>query len=343
MGRLDEARERFESVLARAEAEGIEYIRADMLNRLSQLVSRLGDPRRGLELAQAGLEIAEQLDLGQLTGALLFGCGFAALLLGDSEAVADYVGRGVKQADEVGDRVFLRMHQALPGALDLARGDFADAVAVLRPLIPHLPELGRRFESLWTPEVVEALIGAGDLDAAGELLAKLVDRHKDPLSLVTAARCRGLLAAAQGRSEEAVAELTEALRLRGLIADEPVERGRILLALGSVQRRLKQRRSSRELLGAAIACFEGASAVVWTERATAELARVSGRVPSAVGELTVTERRVAELVASGLSNRAAAAQLVVTVRTIESTLTKVYAKLGVESRTQLVSKLRDDG
>jgi len=57
----------------------------------------------------------------------------------------------------------------------------------------------------------------------------------------------------------------------------------------------------------------------------------------------VTERRVAELVVSGLSNRAAAAQLVVTVRTIESTLTRVYAKLGVESRTQLASKLRDDG
>ena len=140
-----------------------------------------------------------------------------------------------------------------------------------------------------------------------------------------------------------MAELTEALRLREGITDEPVERGRILLALGSVQRRLKQRRAARELLGEAIACFEGASAVIWTERAKAELARVSGRVPSAIGELTVTERRVAELVAGGMSNRAAAAQLVVTVRTIESTLTKVYAKLGVESRTQLASKLRDDG
>ena len=261
MGRLDEARARFEGVLARAEAEGIEYIRADMLTRLSQLVSRLGDPKRGLELAQAGLEIAEQLDLGQLTGALLYGCGFAALQLGQAEAVADYVGRGVKQASEVGDRVFLRMHQALPGALELARGDFAGAVAILAPLLPHLPELGRRFESLWTPEIIEALIGAGELDAADELLAKLVDRHQDPLSVAAAARCRGWLAAASGRSEEAVAELTRALRLREGMTDEPVERGRILLALGSVQRRLKQRRAARELLGEAIECFESASAV----------------------------------------------------------------------------------
>ncbi|HET7017702.1 MAG TPA: AAA family ATPase [Streptosporangiaceae bacterium] len=343
MGRLDEARLRFESVLARAEAEGIEYVRADMLNRLSQLVSRTGDPRLGLELAQTGLEIAEQLDLGQLTGALLFGCGFAALQLGQPEAVAEYVDRGVQKAREVGDRVFLRMHQALPGALDLARGDFAGAAATLRPLIPHLPALGRRFESLWLPETVEALIGVGELDAAAELLASLTDRHKDPLSLAAGARCRGLLAAAEGRTDEAIAELTRALQLREGISDEPVERGRILLGLGSTQRRLKQRRVARESLGAAIACFEGAEAVIWAERAKAELARVSGRVPGTAGELTVTERRVAELVANGMSNRAAAAQLVVTVRTIESTLTKVYAKLGVSSRTQLASKLREDG
>lgn len=342
MGRLDEARQRFESVLARAEAEGIEYVRADMLNRLSQLRSRIGDPRRGLELARAGLEIAEQLDLGQLTGALLFGCGFAAVLLGQTDAVAEYVDRGVRKGHEVGDRVFPRMHQALPGALDLARGDFAGAVAILRPLIPYLPELGRRFESLWLPEVIEALVGVGELDAAAELLASMTARHKDPVSLPASARCRGLLAAARGQADEAIAELTLALQLRERISDEPVERGRILLALGSVQRRLKQRRAARESLGAAIACFEGAEAALWAERAKAELARVSGRVPGSAGELTVTEQRVAELVAGGMSNRAAAAHLVVTVRTIESTLTKVYAKLGVESRTQLASKLREE-
>ena len=342
MGRLDEAKQRFESVLARAEAEGIEYVRADMLNRLSQLVSRTGNPRHGLGLARSGLEIAEQLDLGQLTGALLFGCGFAALLLGQPELVTEYVDRGVRKAGEVGDRVFLRMHQALPGALDLAQGDFAGAVATLAPLIPHLPELGRRFESLWLPEVIEALIGAGDVDAGAELLDRMIARHSDPLSLAAQARCRGLLAAARGQLDEAIAELSQALRLREPISDEPVERGRILLGLGSIQRRLKQRRAARESLSEAIACFEGAEAALWTERAKAELARVSGRVPGSAGELTVTERRVAELVAGGLSNRAAAAQLVVTVRTIESTLTKVYAKLGVSSRTQLASKLRED-
>jgi DNA-binding NarL/FixJ family response regulator len=69
-----------------------------------------------------------------------------------------------------------------------------------------------------------------------------------------------------------------------------------------------------------------------------ELGRVSGRVPRP-GELTAIELQVAELIAQGMSNRTAAAKLFVTVRTIESTLTKIYAKLGVQSPTQLASHL----
>jgi DNA-binding CsgD family transcriptional regulator len=79
---------------------------------------------------------------------------------------------------------------------------------------------------------------------------------------------------------------------------------------------------------------------LWAARAREELARVSGR-PAGTGELTVTELRVAELIAREMSNRAAAAELFVSVRAVESTLTKVYAKLGVRSRTQLASYLRD--
>jgi DNA-binding NarL/FixJ family response regulator len=111
------------------------------------------------------------------------------------------------------------------------------------------------------------------------------------------------------------------------------------MALGGVRRRLKQRRAARETLGEAIATFEGADAALWVARARSELGRVSGRVPRP-GELSATELQVAELIAQGMSNRAAAAELFVTVRTIESTLTKIYSKLGVQSRTQLASHLR---
>jgi DNA-binding CsgD family transcriptional regulator len=75
-------------------------------------------------------------------------------------------------------------------------------------------------------------------------------------------------------------------------------------------------------------------AVLWAGRARAELARIGGRTRSA-DELTPAERRVAELVAEGQTNREVAAALFLTERTVETHLTHVYAKLGVRSRTEL--------
>src|SRR5205814_1722323 len=79
------------------------------------------------ELAQAGLEIAERLDRGQLTSALLLGCGFAALGLGQADQVREFAGRGIELSRTVGDRVYLLGNQAILGLLDLALGDFAAA------------------------------------------------------------------------------------------------------------------------------------------------------------------------------------------------------------------------
>ena len=76
---------------------------------------------------------------------------------------------------------------------------------------------------------------------------------------------------------------------------------------------------------------------MWAERARAELGRISGRAPSR-GELTVSERRVAELVAEGKTNREVAAALYVTPRTVEGTLSRVYTKLGVRSRAELARR-----
>jgi DNA-binding NarL/FixJ family response regulator len=91
------------------------------------------------------------------------------------------------------------------------------------------------------------------------------------------------------------------------------------------------------VLSEALELFDTLGAAVWAERAAAELARISGR--RAAGALTETERRVAELVADGLSNKEVAARLFVSVRAVEANLSKVYAKLGVRSRTQLAGRL----
>src|SRR5262249_34046940 len=53
---------------------------------------------------------------------------------------------------------------------------------------------------------------------------------------------------------------------------------------------------------------------------------------------TPTETRVAELVASGHSNKEVAAQLYMSVKTVEANLSRVFAKLGVRSRTELAAR-----
>ena len=84
--------------------------------------------------------------------------------------------------------------------------------------------------------------------------------------------------------------------------------------------------------------FERLGAAVWIERARAELGRGGGRARE--DGLSAAERRVAVLVAAGRTNREVAAQLFLAERTVAGHLTRVYAKLGVRSRTELARRLR---
>jgi len=119
---------------------------------------------------------------------------------------------------------------------------------------------------------------------------------------------------------------------------QPFELVRTLLAAGSVERRAKHWAVARERFTAALELCDDLGAASWAERAAAELARLPGRRPRSEG-LTETESRVADLVAQGLANKDVAARLFITVRAVEANLSRVYAKLGVRSRTELTRKL----
>ena len=149
-------------------------------------------------------------------------------------------------------------------------------------------------------------------------------------------RCRGLVAAARGEVEQALALLERAVAEHEAVGD-PFGRARALLALGVVRRRARQKRSARQAIDAALEGFEAIGAAGWAARARAELGRIGGR--SRAEGLTAAERRVAVLVAQGRTNREVAAALFLGERTVASHLTRVYAKLGVRSRTELARRL----
>ena len=153
-------------------------------------------------------------------------------------------------------------------------------------------------------------------------------------------RCRGLLAAARGEVEDALAQLSGAVEEHEEVGD-PFGRARALLALGIARRRLRQKVPAGEAIKAALDGFEEVGASRWAAKARAELSRLGGR-KRAEG-LTPAERRVATLVAEGQTNREVAAALFLGERTVASHLTHIYAKLGVRSRTELARQLAAGG
>ncbi|WP_040282505.1 helix-turn-helix domain-containing protein [Tessaracoccus massiliensis] len=86
----------------------------------------------------------------------------------------------------------------------------------------------------------------------------------------------------------------------------------------------------------ALARASSLGAVAWRERAERELA-MSGLRPSSDGVgLTPSEREVSRLAVEGLTNREIAERLSVSIKTVESHLTRVFVKMGVRHRVELV-------
>jgi DNA-binding NarL/FixJ family response regulator len=190
------------------------------------------------------------------------------------------------------------------------------------------------------PNAIEALAAAGEAERAQALLEPLEHRARalgHDWCLAAVARCRGLLLAERGDVEAAERSFADALALHERLS-LPLDRARTELVRGAVLRRAKRRRAARESLEAALATFERLGAGLWAARARAELSRVGGRAASR-GDLTAGERRIAELVAEGKTNKEVAASLFVSVRTVEAALTRTYGKLGVRSRTELANRL----
>jgi DNA-binding CsgD family transcriptional regulator len=235
-------------------------------------------------------------------------------------------------------------HLAVLGLVELWSGDQAAALEWLDSAGERAAALGWREPSVrwWTADQAELLLGLGRGDEA----VALVDAWEEDARRVArewvlahVTRCRGLVAASRGDVPDALALLAQAVDEHDAVGD-PFGRARASLALGTVGRRARQKRPAREALEAALEGFEAIGASRWAAQARGELGRIGGRTRA--DGLTAAERRVADLVAEGRTNREIAAALYLGERTVASHLTRIYAKLGVRSRTQLARRLHTD-
>ena len=162
-----------------------------------------------------------------------------------------------------------------------------------------------------------------------------------PWILAVSCRCRGLLNAARGDLDQALADYQRALTAHESL-DMPAELGRTLLAQGRLHRRRNERQRAQDCLSRAAAVFDAAGASRWAAVAREELGRARGRRGSA-DRLTPAELQVAELAVAGLRNTEIAARLFLSGKTVEANLSRVYRKLGVRSRTELAAKMPPQG
>jgi DNA-binding CsgD family transcriptional regulator len=228
-------------------------------------------------------------------------------------------------------RLRLAQHRFAEALDDLeAVGEIATRTRAISPA--YLP---------WRSDTALVMLSLGETDAARRLSEeelRLARIFGAPRALGGALRVAGL--AAGGDRAEAL------LREAVTVLDGPdtrLEQARAQADLGALLGRSNRRRESRPLLRQAVDVAHRVGAEPLARRAETDL-RATGAKPrrvrlSGLEALTGSERRIAELAASGLTNREIAQTLFVTARTVEGHLTHVFQKLDLNARTELPKAL----
>ena len=319
-----------------ADERGDESSMPRLLFALSHVHLLLGTVGKAVELAeQAQAAAIESGQRGQV-GMVLFAKIVIDSLLGDATATT----QEGRQDDLTSRSASQPITATALGHLELSRGNFGHAHANLGLAVEVVRRAGvvEPGAMRFAYDDVEALVGLGRTEEAADLLEWLqrcATTTGRTSALAACAQCCGLLLAATGDTVGALSALESALAQ--CRPDLPLDRARTLLCLGVTRRRARQKRNARAALDEAQQLFAGLGMVHWEQRARVELGRIGGRQRSST--LTPTEQRMADLVAAAFSNREIANALFVTVRTVETTLSHVFAKLGVRSRTELAGQL----
>ena len=219
--------------------------------------------------------------------------------------------------------------------INLSRGRWEQATQRLLELSAQPKSAAHPFLArAVVPDLVEAAVRAGRPEELTGPLAGF--RHWVQTAPTDAggallARCDALLEPSSDRFDDALG------RAHAL---SPFQRARTELRYGEWLRRERRRQDARAQLRSALELFRSLGAAPWAERAEVEL-RATGettrkRAPETLDQLTPQELQISGLVADGLTNREIAGQLYISPRRVDYHLRKVFSKLGISSRTELI-------
>ncbi len=339
-GRLDEAHTHIQSLRRRCLERGTD---SDMM--FVAVHNTLIDIWRGAlaeaaEVAEDAMERAQQLGGDHpLAIAGIVRAAVAAHTGREADARA-YVSEALGPARRCGSPGIEDWPLMILGFLEVSLGNHAAAMKALRSPLSRFGTVppGTELMTTWyVADAVEALVAIGRSDEAEPVIAKLEEngrRLDRSWMLAIGGRCRAMVLAAKGDLDTAEQAARQALVEHDRLP-MPFERARTQLLLGQLQRRQRQKQPAADTLGKALRAFEQLGSPLWAARARAELERTNVAPGGRDLALTPSERRVAELAATGMTNRDMAAKLFVSAKTVEANLTKVYRKLGIHTRAEL--------
>jgi DNA-binding CsgD family transcriptional regulator len=302
-----------------------------------------GDWAAALGTASAGAELAHRSGMTLLVPLLEWTRTQVHALRGEWEAAEASL-----RAGDAGTRDYeiMRVPAALArAALAEARADYPSVVRALTPLTEHWAREWVDEPGFWPwPDVhANALVLVGRYDDADAFLR----RHEQRAADAGPDSARARLAYARGRwhGQRGDLDAARACFEHGLDLLGPLplryDRARVHFAYGQTLRRAGRRADADAVIAAAREAYLALGATTYVARCDRELA--AGGVHVARGErgfdeLTPQEDAVATLVGQGRSNKEVAAELFLSVKTVQYHLTRIYAKLGIRSRTELAAR-----
>jgi DNA-binding CsgD family transcriptional regulator len=289
------------------------------------------------DLVAAAALVVETDAVTEATGSHLAPQGAIALAAwrGDEAEATALIDAQRREVVRRGEGLWLVATEWASAVLFNGLGRYEEALAAAEQAVRHPHELG---VSTWVPtELIEAAARSGHVErAAGPLrrLQEISSAADTDWALGVEARSRALLsegAVAERLYRDAIARLSRT-RVRPAIA-------RAHLLYGEWLRRENRRVDAREQLRIAHDMYAEIGMNGFAERARRERMATGETVRKRSAEtrdnLTPQEAQIARLAAEGCTNPEIGAQLFISPRTVEWHLRKVFAKLGISSRTEL--------
>jgi DNA-binding CsgD family transcriptional regulator len=347
--RLAEAREDLLRMLALVERGSGEEV-VHVLRNLSEIAVHTGRCREALDFADRAMRVTEEAALSP--GPAWYHGALAELAGGSLRRAVALAERGLRASEQEDDVIFQSRLLHVLGVARMRLGDVRAGVEALW----RIDTLGEG-RGLLSPMVLrrhgdlaQGLVALGDTERAAEVIrtTRIVvgDRARGIGVTGRLDRAEACLLAARGEPDAAVALLSRTATLFERLG-QPLEAGHCLLEQARIERRRRRAGPARAAASEALEIFLRCEARPWAEHARHRLASLDmGPREGAVLDrtsLSEGERRIALLVGQGATNQQVANRLFLSVKTVEASLTRIYRKLGIRSRTQLGSLVHAPG